>query len=98
MIKRKEVVTMTAVPILALGVERDTHKEQEPKLPGSTSVMRTLRNIGTTGTSICKWTTSSNILSLQLITLKKNGQRPGLINNGSDNDAVQPQVGSKEIW
>ena len=64
MMKRKLVSTMIAASILALVVARDAHDKQEPRLPGSTSVMRTLRNMGTTGTSICKRPTPSNILSL----------------------------------
>ena len=50
--------------ILALGVARDAHEESWPRLPCSTLVMITLRNMSTMGTSICEWPTSSNKISL----------------------------------
>ena len=65
MMESKAVATIMTVLILSLGVARDAHDKQEPIIPGSASVMRMLRNMGTTGTSICKRPTPSNILSLR---------------------------------
>ena len=68
MMNRKAVAKIMIVSILELGLARDAHDEQEPRLLGSTSVMRTLINMGTPGTSLCKFPTPSKILPLRKTT------------------------------